>query len=225
MSRNRNNTFWLSYSDLMTSLFFIMLVLFIVCVVKMKNANTELNNALNDANASKEQLEKILQLDKQFEELSKSSALIYIEDKKTFVAKDFIGIEIFNPLDDTIKEEYLNTVDKVGKSLQEIVKNLYIKSPHLSFQLIIEGNAAIPYERLIQNNFNPDNKEMYELSYRRALSLYLRWKRDGFDFRKYNTEVIISGSGFNGINRDMKVEDNNKRFVIQIIPKISRPKK
>lgn len=225
MSRNRNNTFWLSYSDLMTSLFFIMLVLFIVCIVKMKSINSELANALNDTNASKEQLEKILQLDKQFEELSKSSALIYIEDKKTFVAKDFIGIEIFNPLDDTIKEEYIDTVDNVGKSLQQIVKNLYIKNPQLSFQLVIEGNAAIPYERLIQKDFNPDNKEMYELSYRRALALYLRWKRNGFDFRKYNTEVLISGSGFNGINRDMRIEDNNKRFVIQIIPKISRPLK
>ena len=209
----------------MTSLFFIMLVLFIVCIVKMKSINSELANALNDTNASKEQLEKILQLDKQFEELSKSSALIYIEDKKTFVAKDFIGIEIFNPLDDTIKEEYIDTVDNVGKSLQQIVKNLYIKNPQLSFQLVIEGNAAIPYERLIQKDFNPDNKEMYELSYRRALALYLRWKRNGFDFRKYNTEVLISGSGFNGINRDMRIEDNNKRFVIQIIPKISRPLK
>ena len=208
----------------MTSLFFIMLVLFIICVVKMENANVVLSNALKDANASKEQLERILQLDKQFEELSKSSALLYVEDKKVFVAKDFIGIEIFDPMDDRIREEYLETVDEVGKSLQEVLMNLYEKNPHLSFQLVIEGNAAIPYKKLVKNTFNPDSKAMYELSYRRALALYLRWKRDGFDYRKYNTEVIISGSGYNGINRDMEVEDNNKRFVIQIIPKISRPK-
>ena len=93
MTRKRNDAFWVSYSDLMTSLFFIMLVLFIICVVKMENANVVLSNALKDANASKEQLERILQLDKQFEELSKSSALLYVEDKKVFVAKDFIGIE------------------------------------------------------------------------------------------------------------------------------------
>ena len=37
-------------------------------------------------------------------------------------------------------------------------------------------------------------------------------------------QVIIAGSGFNGINRDNKVEDYNKRFIIQIIPKINRPK-
>ena len=65
---------------------------------------------------------------------------------------------------------------------------------------------------------------MYELSYHRALALYRRWLSKGVDLRHYNTEVIIAGSVFNGINRDNKVEENNKRFVIQIIPKISRPK-
>jgi len=224
MAKNRGNTFWLSYSDLMTSMFFIMLVLFIVCIVKMHGVNAELAKERDEANASKEQLEKILQLDKQFEELSKSTALMYIEEKKTFVAKDFIGIEIFVPNDDKIKAEYLETVDRVGQSLQQIVKNLYKQNPQLSFQLVIEGNAAIKFEKLKAHTFDPDNEEMYKLSYRRALALYLRWKSNGLNFRDYNTEVLICGSGFNGINRDMKKEDNNKRFVIQIIPKISRPK-
>ena len=222
--KNKDNSFWLSYSDLMTSLFFVMLVLFIMCIVKMKLINSNLQETLNEANASKEQLEQILQLDKQFEVLSKSSELVYIEEKKTFVAKDFIGVEIFNPNDDTIKKEFTSTVDKVGLSLQRIVKDLYEKNPQLSFQMIIEGNAAIPYEDLVNKKFNPDSYQMYLLSYRRALALYLKWKSNGLNFRKYNTEVLISGSGFNGINRDLKKEDNNKRFVIQIIPKISKPK-
>jgi len=174
MAKNRGNTFWLSYSDLMTSMFFIMLVLFIVCIVKMHGVNAELAKERDEANASKEQLEKILQLDKQFEELSKSTALMYIEEKKTFVAKDFIGIEIFVPNDDKIKAEYLETVDRVGQSLQQIVKNLYKQNPQLSFQLVIEGNAAIKFEKLKAHTFDPDNEEMYKLSYRRALALYLR---------------------------------------------------
>ena len=62
---------------------------------------------------------------------------------------------------------------------------------------------------------------MYLLSYRRALALYMRWQH--LNFRESNTEVIIAGSGFNGLNRDSKIEDYNKRFVIQIIPKIDRP--
>ena len=225
MAREKyKDSFWLSYSDLMTSLFFIMLVLFVVCIGKMKYDNASLENERNQANAEKEQLERILQLDAQFEELSKSSALQYVEEKKMFVAKDFIGIEIFNPLDDTIKPEFMETVDAVGQSLQEVVKRLHEKNPDLTFQLVIEGNAAIPWQQLQNHSYNPDNVWMYELSYHRALALYRRWLSKGIDLRKYNTEVIIAGSGFNGINRDTKVEENNKRFVIQIIPKISRPK-
>ena len=224
MARKRHkDSFWLSYSDLMTSLFFIMLVLFVVCICKMKITNFQLNTALKEANATNEQLQQILQLETQFKELSKSSDLKYIEEKKMFVAKDFIGVEIFNPNKDVIKPEYIATVDRVGNSLQEIVQRLHEKNPNLNFQLVIEGNAAIPWEQLKENTYNADNIQMYELSYHRALALYRRWKLKGSDFRNYNTEVIIAGSGFNGINRDMEVEENNKRFVIQIIPKISRP--
>lgn len=68
MPRNRSNTFWLSYSDLMTSLFFIMLVLFIVCVVKMKGINDQLDK---EVNAKEEQLRKI-------EELNNSIKLLIV---------------------------------------------------------------------------------------------------------------------------------------------------
>lgn len=224
MAREKfNDSFWLSYSDLMTSLFFIMLVLFIVCIAKM-------GKALNEANASNEQLRQILQLETQFEELSRLSALQYVEEQKMFVAKDFIGIEIFNPFTGsnweeatTIKQKYIQTVDSVGQSLLIVVKELYEKNPDLNFQLVIEGYAAIPWQLLQNHNYNADNKRMYELSYHRALALYRRWLSNGINLRAYNTEVIIAGSGFNGNNRDENVEENNKRFVIQIIPKISRP--
>ena len=216
--------FWLSYSDLMTSLFFIMLVLFVVCIGKMKYDNGVLQKQRNEANAEKEKLEQILQLEDQFKELSKSSALEYIEEKKMFVAKDFIGIEIFDPNKDAILPKYIQTVDSVGQSLQKVVKRLHEKNPNMNFQLVIEGNAAIPWQQLQNHSFNPDNTQMYELSYHRALALYRRWLSNGVNLRHYNTEVIIAGSGFNGINRDNVIEENNKRFLIQIIPKISRPK-
>ncbi len=35
----QSDSFWTSYSDLMTSLFFVMLVLFIVCLVKVNGVN------------------------------------------------------------------------------------------------------------------------------------------------------------------------------------------
>lgn len=231
MKRHEDNgSFWLSYSDLMTSMFFIMLVLFIVCIVKVSLSYKELEQEkqkteqiLAETQATNEQLQQILQLDKQFKELSNSSRLGYDEEKKMFYAKDFVGIEIFNPYDDHIKPEFDAKVKEVGADLQEILAKLHAENPRFSYQLVIEGTAAIKWEQKANGTYNPDNQEMYWLSYRRALALYNRWKAQGLDLRKYNTEIIIAGSGFNGINRDNKVEDNNKRFIIQIIPKVSRP--
>ena len=231
MKRHEDNgSFWLSYSDLMTSMFFIMLVLFIVCLVKVSMSYKELEREkqrteqiLAETQATNEQLQQILQLDKQFKELSNSSVLGYDEEKKMFFAKDFVGVEIFNPNDDNIKPEYLDKVREVGEALKVILQKLHAENPRFSYQLVIEGTAAIKWEQKAAGTYNPDNQEMYWLSYRRALSLYNKWRSQGLNLRDYNTEIIIAGSGFNGINRDNRVEDNNKRFIIQIIPKVSRP--
>lgn len=218
MSNRKNSTrkslFWTSYSDLMTSLFFLMLVLFVVIVIAMGRTNSKLI-------AEKEQLEQITHLTEQFQSLTKAGSLEYDEEKSMFYVKDFQGIEIFEPNKDVILPQYLTAVDKVGKEIKNIIEELNKGKGNFKFQLVIEGNAAIPYGEWKRNTYNPDNKEMYLLSYRRALALYERWK--DLNLRDGNTEIIIAGSGFNGINRDEQHQGNNKRFVIQIIPKIDRP--
>lgn len=227
-TNNKKALFWTSYSDLMTSLFFAVLVLFVVVVVAMgavnrqvQEAKEKLEKALIDANATNEQLNQILQLQDQFNTLTTSSSLKYDEQKRMFYAKDFVGIEIFEPNKDIIKNEYVETVNRVGKDIKELIESLKANNKDFKYQLVIEGTAAIPYRELKAGTFNPDNVGMYELSYRRALALYNKWKH--LNFRESNTEIIIAGSGFNGINRDKIIEDNNKRFVIQIIPKIEKP--
>lgn len=208
----RQDSFWTSYADLMTSLFFIMLVLFVICMIP-------LGKALGEAKVTIKQQEQLLQMEEQFKLLSNSTCLGYDSEKRMFYAKDLVGIEIFDPDEDNIKDEYIDTVDKIGQDLIAILKEL--GKNNFSYQLVIEGTAAIPWSSLQNNSFNPDSKYAYELSYRRALALYNAWRR--YDFRQYNTEIIIAGSGFNGINRDNLVEENNKRFIIQIIPKVQRP--
>lgn len=185
--------------------------------------NGELRKAYKEAIADKKDLENILQLEDQFKVLSQSSSLEYDSIRKMFYAKDFQEKEIFYSNDDKIKPEYHSVVDTVGYDLLQILQSLN-QNEAFKYQMVIEGNAAIKWENLKSGNYDPDNVDMYHLSYNRALALYLYWKNKGIDFRKYNTEVIIAGSGFNGINRDDKVEDYNKRFIIQIIPKINRPK-
>ena len=57
MAKNKHqDAFWLSYSDLMTSLFFIVLVLLIVSLSKIKSDSLNLEIERNEANARKEKL-------------------------------------------------------------------------------------------------------------------------------------------------------------------------
>lgn len=222
-SGNKKSLFWTSYSDLMTSLFFAMLVLFVVVVVAMGAVNKQLKDALNRAEITIEQQNQVLRLQEQFQTLANSTSLDYDEEKRMFYAKDFVGIEIFEPNQADIKAEYIEKVDKVGFDIKNIIDSLNKTSNSFKYQLVIEGTAAIPYKAKMAGTYSKDNYDMYILSYRRALALYKRWQN--LDFRSSNTEVIIAGSGFNGINRDNRIEDNNKRFVIQILPKIDRPSK
>ena len=217
MSKKQSKSlFWISYSDLMTSLFFVMLVLFCISMVKLKGA-------LADANVTIEQQRQILKIEEQFHELSKSSGLVYLEENKIFTAKTLLGKDIFKPNSDSIRNDMLCAVTSVGHSLDTILRKLNEQNPDLSFLLVIEGTAAIPIESLLDNSYNPDNVFAYRLSFNRAMKLYNTWRENDINLRKYNTEILICGSGFNGINRDKINEDNNKRFFIQIIPKISRP--
>ena len=106
MAKNKQDSFWTSYSDLMTSLFFVMLVLFIICLVKIGGANRELKDKqgqlehlLDSVQATNEQLRNILQLEEQFKVLSQSTSLEYDSEKKMFFAKDFQNKEIFRIID------------------------------------------------------------------------------------------------------------------------------
>ena len=145
---NKKALFWTSYSDLMTSLFFAVLVLFVVVVVTMgenkqeleiaktkldeaekeaKEAKAKLDEAekeAKEAKASQEQLNQILRLDKQFKTLTSSTSLQYDTQKRMFYVKDFVGIEIFEPNKCTIKEKYLETVDTVGTEIKQIIESL-----------------------------------------------------------------------------------------------------
>ena len=117
--KRREDTFWLSYSDLMTSLFFIMLVLFIVCIIKMKGTQNELSDLLGKTQATNEQYKTILKLEDQFKNLSDAtSTLRYDEVNRTFIAKELEGIEIFEPESDVIKTQFIDVVDKVGDELK-----------------------------------------------------------------------------------------------------------
>ena len=99
-------------------------------------------------------------------------------------------------------------------------------SKKFNYLLIIEGYSAnkIIDKSTKQMEWEADREYNYKLSFERALALYNHWRKvDSIDLRKYpNVEVQICGSGLNGIHRDTKLEANNKRFIVQIIPRVAK---
>lgn len=209
MSKNRSNTFWLSYSDLMTSLFFIMLVLFIVCVVKMKGINTQLDK---EVNAKEEQLRKIEELNNSIKEID-NKYFEYDEQFKRHTLKDIeVSFNTYSSNINDIGQEQLDKLLKAGQAIVRFMNSAKNKIPEAQYILIVEGQSSKDYYT-----------RNYELSYERALALIKFWSNNGIEFDTLgNCEVLISGSGQSSkfrVQPDVRGNKDNQRFVIHIIPK------
>jgi outer membrane protein OmpA-like peptidoglycan-associated protein len=198
----KGNSFWLSYADLMTSLFFVMLVLYALTFVKLK-AERETYRL------QAEQFKKIQALQKAIEDIDPTDKYFeYNEEYKKHILKLQVqfgkGSANIQKLPTSTKRELV----EAGKKIQTLVNN-YKDEKNIRYLVLIEGQASLDsYSR----NF--------ELSYERALSLLEFWEANHVNLRKLeNCELILSGSGTGGVPRD-KNEDKNQRFLIQIIPKI-----
>lgn len=207
--KKKNDYFWVSFSDLMTTLFFVMLVLFVLTVVylKIEQAKTQ---------ATLEQFKKIVKLEEQFEPLQQDGDFFYLPDCKKYVASDLMGEEIFESEKTYIRPKYINSTINVGKKLESFLNSLEKQNPDFSYLLVLEGNMANSWDK----RYSKNSEYGFKTSYERALAVYNLWLKNDINFRKSNVEVLISGSGFNGLCREEK-EENNKRFSVQIIPKVS----
>ncbi|MCD8041766.1 MAG: hypothetical protein LUH10_01750 [Tannerellaceae bacterium] len=211
----KQNFFWISLSDLMTALFFLLLVLFAVAVVLLKNRQSMLEDKQTTLEIENNRLNNLLRLEQQFRPLQESGDFYYLESCQKYVYKEFMGREIFESNEVVIKNEFVQSTIQAGRKIEEFLKTLNKQNEGFSYILVIEGNMANTWNQ----SLSKDNAWGYRTSYERALAVYNLWNTQGIDLRKYNTEILICGSGFNGLCRD-NVEENNKRFNIQIIPKV-----
>ena len=207
--RNKKDSFWLSYSDLMTSLFFVMLVLFIVSIVKMKGINAELNRT---ANATKKQLEKIEELNNSIKEID-NKYFKYDEQFKRHTVRDIdVSFNTYSSNIQDIEKEQLDKLLKAGEAIMLFMQNAKTKIPEAQYLLIIEGQSS--KDNYIKN---------YELSYERALALIKFWSTNSIEFDSLgNCEILISGSGQSSkfrVQPDIRGNKDNQRFVMHIIPK------
>lgn len=220
MKKNKKESFfWTSYSDLMTSMFFVMLVLFVVTVAllhkEMVKIGEEREAMRIERDVTQAQLDKIQEI----QEATQTIDTSYFRFDKNFNRHTLKNITVsFNTYSSDINDIPLDvrkTLAKAGESIRASLLQAQKEIPEAKFLLIIEGQTS-----------NDGYGGNYELSYSRALSLVKFWSSQKIYFDEaggiHNCEVIISGSGKSSKFReypDNKKNTKNQRFVIHIIPK------
>lgn len=209
MARNKKESFfWTSYSDLMTSLFFVMLTLFVLAIALL---HREVVHIGKERDATQVELDKINEIRDAIQSID-ARYFQYDPVYKKHILKTKVkfrtGSYNIDDLDQTTKDELLATRDAIKTFLDELIA----KDGTASYLLVIEGQAS-------KDNYSLNN----QLSYDRALSLFKFWfpnqKETTLQFYNLPCEVVIAGAGcMDGKPKADKNEDN-QRFLIQIMPK------
>lgn len=217
MAEKKESFFWTSYSELMTSLFFIMLTLFVLVIVLLHKR----------MEATEKQLEEIKKVEASTKELGRSKNFAYKAEYKKYV----LDVRCF--FEET--KYRLSDLQADTASLHEAgkeIKEFLDRNEANQYLLIIEGQASRNSKKLTEDN--------YDWSFQRALTLMKFWKDIcQIDFGA-NCEIQIAGSGdgrYNfgytggdGTDRFKQLDSTlmrergskekyNQRFVIHIIPK------
>lgn len=212
--------FWASYADLMTSLFFVMLMLFVVAVVELNKKNGQLVKQKVEITTEKDSLQAQLKKAREIENATKDLDPEYFEYISTY-KKHKLTIDVSFPKKKYDIEQYVpqKTKDELlsaGRKVKEFIDSTTTRHQGIQYILIIEGQAS-----------RDSYEQNYELSYQRALSLKQFWEKGDKNgpilFSQENCEILICGSGDGklsgtGLMRETN-ERLNQRFLIHILPK------
>lgn len=249
MDGKSNSSFWPSYVDIMTTLFAIMLVLFVVSFCRFKIKEKEQKETMDMLQSLVDEYENIITV---YSTVSSIDSTKYFGYDETYLKHLFTidveyqtkGYRIVDQLkldniDKNAANEKRNDILAAGKLIKETILKLEsndsIKN-NIKFLVVIEGQAS-------KVKFNEgDWQNNYTLSYLRARFINEFWKNNGINLEKIpRCELIISGSGEGGVPRfipDEKelhklylniveynkkwtdIEEKNQRFLIHIVPVI-----
>jgi len=215
MEAKRKGFFWPSYVDLLTGLFCIVLVLFVLSFKLFKEQKEMLVQKTDSLKVLASQATRIQKIDAQIAALEKKGTFTYDAVNRRFLVKEFIGKEIFDSASFIIRDEFKRIAVDAGIQVRDLI-NSFQNDKDVYFLVLVEGNTAKRGDGTIKGSIDGN----YELSYKRSLALINFWKANNINFNS-NTELIIAGSGVYGVARD-QIEGNNKRFLIQVIPKIKK---
>lgn len=211
MSKQKKSLFWASYADLMTSMFFIMLTLFVASSILLSKKGKEWRDMYYQSEDQKKQLQRINDVIQDLDSTYFEYIDLYKKSKLVIPVNFAVDQHNINGLPKATRDE----LENAGRSLKTFVDETTKKYPGVQYILIIEGQAS----RTGGTDHN------YELSYRRAYSLKKYWEDKDIKFDALNCEVLIGGSGDGvqsgtGLMReDSSKEYLNQRFLIHILPK------
>lgn len=227
ISFKNKSFFWASYADLMTSLFFVMLTLFILTIVLLQRQMKKAEIAKKEAITLREKAEKGMKEIERIKEATEaemnkikeiqnaiqnidSTYFTYNKEHKKHILNIDVEFQTnsadINNINFDTRVQLLNAGDVIQNFIDEACQKYAIQ-----YLLIIEGQAS--KDGYVRNN---------ELSYERGLSLLKFWEKNGIHFNPKQCEVIVAGSGQDGslrIQPDIAGNVKNQRFLIHILPK------
>lgn len=250
MKKDSSRLFWVSYADLMTALFIIVLSLFILSYKMFKTRAAALETTeeelrvrsleIDAQSQALEELKRRLSEEEMFassliQDLNQERArLIVMEEEYKKLQEIQKAIESLDPRYFVYQPAYKRHVLRTqvqfpkGQSNIPLSYEITLLQAGRALQRLVdklEPNDNVKYLLVIEGMASQDKySRNYELSYERALSLFRLWETKGLNFDPNRVEVMISGSGEGGVGRDMVDESKNQRFLIQIIPKIGELK-
>lgn len=248
MDDKNNVSFWPSYVDVMTTLFAITLVLFVVSFARFKIKENELKESNEILQTLVDEYENIITV---YSTVSKIDSTEYFGYNEQFLKHLFtVNVEyqskefhidrlkldlIDSAAADKVREDIIAAGNLVKTTIQSIENSDSVDS-NIKFLVVIEGQSSRIYfdDGPWMNN--------YTLSYLRAQYLNEFWKANGIDIDAIpRCELIISGSGEQGVPRNIpnekelhksfpnrldfekawaEIEMGNQRFLIHIVPVI-----
>lgn len=243
MNNNRNNSFWPSYVDIMTTLFAIMLILFVVSFSRFKVKEKQLQTLVDEYDNIITVYSTVGEIDstRYFgynEQYLKHLFTVDVQYQQKEYAMNKLLLDVANIDAANDKRDSVITAGKIiQKTLMDLGHNTVGGSKNnIKFLVILEGQAS-------KVGFNEDSwRNNYTLSYLRAQHLNEFWKANGVNLETIpRCELIISGSGEGGVPRyipnekalrnsfpDQKdylkhwveEEGKNQRFLVHVVPVI-----
>ena len=207
--------FWPSYVDLMTALFLIMLVLFVLGFKRSNDKQRDNERLISELKVQVQEKRKLDEIKAALKRLESN----YCEYNAIYKRYELKFPVTFAPKSDVLPNEAQAPLVKAGRFLLSQMQAIRTDD-NVQYLIVVEGRAAKDLRYPANDSHNLDGPAVRQLSYSRALAVIRLWEQAGLRFPG-NLEVVAAGSGFRGAGRYTgNQEALNKRFIIQIQPKI-----